>query len=167
MQARKFDMTAKTLQKLEGMSIFQLELLKVNLPVKSGKVSAWEFEKTHSIEGVFCTRCANVCSLVGLRTSAHKVQSTATSTFARRWLLVLTTRTYSSRSYVIMFGKVTRNIFRNCKLIWPTRTVRRFSPNKAQKNGWLETIRFPANSAIDILFCRLFFLDEKVIRALW
>jgi hypothetical protein len=49
MQARKFDMTAETLQKLQGMSVSLLELLKVNLPVKSGDINAWKFEKAHSI----------------------------------------------------------------------------------------------------------------------
>ena len=49
MQARKFDMTAETLQKLQGMSVSLLELLKVNLPVKSGELNAWKFEKAHSI----------------------------------------------------------------------------------------------------------------------
>ncbi len=32
---------------------------------------------------------------------------------------------------------------------------------RQSKNGWQETIRIPANLAFDILFCRLFFLDEK------
>ena len=103
----------------------------------------------------------NFCVLVGLKTSAHKVQSTATSTFTRRWQFVPTTPAYSSRSYVIMFGKVTSNIFRNCTLIWPKRTMRRCCPNKAPRNGWPETTHFLANSAFNILFCRLFFLDEK------
>jgi hypothetical protein len=49
MQSRKFEMTAATLQKLQGMSVSLLELLKVNLPVKSGEVNAWKFEKAHSI----------------------------------------------------------------------------------------------------------------------
>ncbi len=35
--------------KLQGMSVSLLELLKVNLPVKSGKRNTWKFEKAHSI----------------------------------------------------------------------------------------------------------------------
>jgi hypothetical protein len=48
-QSRKFEMTAETLQKLQAMSVSLLELLKTNLPVKSGEVNAWKFEKAHSI----------------------------------------------------------------------------------------------------------------------
>ena len=49
MQSRKFEMTAATLKKLQDMSVSLLELLKQNLPVKSGEVGAWKFEKAHSI----------------------------------------------------------------------------------------------------------------------
>ena len=49
MQSRKFEMTAETLQKLQGMSVSLLELLKLNFPEKSGEVNAWKFEKAHSI----------------------------------------------------------------------------------------------------------------------
>jgi hypothetical protein len=49
MQSGKFEMTAATLKKLQGMSVSFLELLKQNLPVKSGEAAAWKFEKAHSI----------------------------------------------------------------------------------------------------------------------
>ena len=49
MQSRKFEMTATTLKKLQDMSVSLLELLKQNLPVKSGEADAWKFEKAHSI----------------------------------------------------------------------------------------------------------------------
>jgi hypothetical protein len=49
MQSRKFEMNAATLKKLQGMSVSLLELLKQNLPVKSGKADAWKLEKAHSI----------------------------------------------------------------------------------------------------------------------
>ena len=49
MQSRKFEMPAETLQKLQAMSVSLLELLKANLPVKSGEINAWKFEKAHSI----------------------------------------------------------------------------------------------------------------------
>ena len=49
MQSRKFEMTAETLQKLQSMSVALLELLKRNLPEKSGEANAWKFEKAHSI----------------------------------------------------------------------------------------------------------------------
>ncbi len=42
-------MTAATLKKLQDMSVSLLELLKQNLPVKSGEADAWKFEKAHSI----------------------------------------------------------------------------------------------------------------------
>ena len=42
-------MTAQTLEKLQVMSVSLLELLKTNLPEKSGEVNAWKFEKAHSI----------------------------------------------------------------------------------------------------------------------
>ena len=42
-------MTAEKLQKLQDQSVSLLELLKTNLPVKSGEKSAWKFEKAHSI----------------------------------------------------------------------------------------------------------------------
>ncbi len=34
---------------VQGMSVSLLELLKLNLPEKSGEVNAWKFEKAHSI----------------------------------------------------------------------------------------------------------------------
>ena len=49
LQSRKFEMTAETLQKLQDMSVSLIELLKTNLPEKSGEVNAWKFEKAHSI----------------------------------------------------------------------------------------------------------------------
>ena len=49
MQSRTFEMTAEKLQKLQDQSVSLLELLKTNLPVKSGEKSAWKFEKAHSI----------------------------------------------------------------------------------------------------------------------
>ncbi len=49
MQSRTFEMTADKLRKLQEQSVSLLELLKTNLPEKSGEVSAWKFEKAHSI----------------------------------------------------------------------------------------------------------------------
>ncbi len=49
MQSRTFEMTADKLRKLQEQSISLLELLKTNLPGKSGDASAWKFEKAHSI----------------------------------------------------------------------------------------------------------------------
>ena len=42
-QSRKFEMTSETLQKLQDMSVSLIELLKTNLPEKSGEVNAWKF----------------------------------------------------------------------------------------------------------------------------
>jgi hypothetical protein len=39
-QSGKFEMTAATLKKLQGMSVSLLELLKQNLPVKGGEADA-------------------------------------------------------------------------------------------------------------------------------
>jgi hypothetical protein len=43
--------SAETLQKLQCMSVSLsvLELLKVNVPVKSREIDVWKFEKAHSI----------------------------------------------------------------------------------------------------------------------
>jgi len=49
MQSRTFEMTADKLRKLQEQSVSLLELLKTNLPEKSGEASAWKFEKAHSI----------------------------------------------------------------------------------------------------------------------
>jgi hypothetical protein len=49
MQSRTFEMTADKLRKLQDQSVSLLELLKTNLPEKSGEASAWKFEKEHSI----------------------------------------------------------------------------------------------------------------------
>ncbi len=49
MQSRTFEMMADRLKKLQDQSVSRLEHLKTNLPVKSGKKSAWKFEKAHSI----------------------------------------------------------------------------------------------------------------------
>jgi hypothetical protein len=49
MQSRTFEMTEDKLKKLRDPSVSLLELLKTNLLVKSGKKSAWKFEKAHSI----------------------------------------------------------------------------------------------------------------------
>ena len=49
MQQRRFGLTAEGLDKLHEMSVELLELLKENIPEKTGKESGWNFEKAHSI----------------------------------------------------------------------------------------------------------------------
>jgi hypothetical protein len=50
MPSKTFEMTADKLRKLQKQSVtLLLELLKTNLPVKSGKVLAWKFQRAHSI----------------------------------------------------------------------------------------------------------------------
>ncbi len=49
MQSRTFEMTGDKLKKLQDQSVSLLELLKTNLPVKSGEKSAWKFEIVHII----------------------------------------------------------------------------------------------------------------------
>ena len=45
MQQRKFNMTARDLAKLQEMSCELLDILKSNMPEKSGEQEAWKFEK--------------------------------------------------------------------------------------------------------------------------
>ena len=49
MQQRRFGMTCKDLVKLHEMSVELLELLKSNMPDKTGEASGWKIEKAHSI----------------------------------------------------------------------------------------------------------------------
>ena len=49
MQQRRFGLTAEGLDKLHEMSVELLELLKENMPEKTGEESGWNFEKPHSI----------------------------------------------------------------------------------------------------------------------
>jgi hypothetical protein len=49
MQQRRFGLTAEGLDKLQAMSVELLELLKANMPHKTGEKSGWNFEKAHSI----------------------------------------------------------------------------------------------------------------------
>ena len=46
---RRFGLVAEDVAKLQRMSIDLLELLKSNLPDKSGQSTGWKFEKAHSI----------------------------------------------------------------------------------------------------------------------
>ena len=49
MQQRRFGLTAEGLEKLDAMSVELLELLKSNMPDKTGEESGWKIEKAHSI----------------------------------------------------------------------------------------------------------------------
>jgi len=49
MQQRRFGLTAEGVDKLHNMSVELLELLKRNMPEKTGEESGWNFEKAHSI----------------------------------------------------------------------------------------------------------------------
>ena len=49
MQQHLFGLVAEDCQKLHGMSVELLELLKSNMPDKTGEKSGWNFEKAHSI----------------------------------------------------------------------------------------------------------------------
>jgi len=49
MQQRRFGLTVEGLDKLQAMSVELLELLKANMPHKTGEKSGWNFEKAHSI----------------------------------------------------------------------------------------------------------------------
>ena len=49
MQQRWFGLTAEGVDKHHEMSVELLELLKVNMPEKTGEESGWKFENAHSI----------------------------------------------------------------------------------------------------------------------
>ena len=49
MQSRRFGLTAPGLIKLRDLAIELLELVKTNMPKKSGGKNAWKFEKAHSL----------------------------------------------------------------------------------------------------------------------
>lgn len=49
MLQRRFGLISKDLVKLQQSSVELLELLKANLPDKTGEESGWNFEKAHSI----------------------------------------------------------------------------------------------------------------------
>jgi hypothetical protein len=49
MQQRRFGLTAEGLEKLHTLSVELLELLKENMPFRTGGPEGWNFEKAHSI----------------------------------------------------------------------------------------------------------------------
>ena len=49
MQSRRFGLTAPGLIKLRDLSVGLLEVVKTNMPDKSGEKNAWKFEKAHSL----------------------------------------------------------------------------------------------------------------------
>ena len=46
---RRFGMVASDLEKLQRCSVELLEILKSNMPERTGTVEGWNFEKAHSI----------------------------------------------------------------------------------------------------------------------
>ena len=48
MQQRRFGLTADGLEKLHALSVELLDLLKENMPDRTGGVKGWNFEKAHS-----------------------------------------------------------------------------------------------------------------------
>jgi len=49
MQQRRFGLTAVGLDKLHALSVELLDLLKENMPYRTGGAEGWNFEKAHSI----------------------------------------------------------------------------------------------------------------------
>jgi hypothetical protein len=49
MQQRRFGLTGEGLERLHEMSVELLEMLKSNIPEKTGEKSGWKIEKAHSI----------------------------------------------------------------------------------------------------------------------
>ena len=49
MQQRRFGLTAEELEKLHALSVELLELLKDNMPYRTGGAEGWNFENAHSI----------------------------------------------------------------------------------------------------------------------
>jgi hypothetical protein len=161
-QARKFDITVESLQKLHGMSFSLLELLKANLPVKSGKFLTHGNSRKHT---VFCTRCTNLLlfgwsqnvSTQGLEHCHIDVCKKVAACTNNKDVFLTILRHLVREDNLQCLQKLQADL--------ADEDSEQVFPNKAQKNGWPETIRFPANSAFDILFCRLFFLVENNIRA--
>lgn len=56
LQQRRFGLDAEDCEKLQQMSIELLELLKSNMPEKTGEASGWNFEKAHSILHKVCVK---------------------------------------------------------------------------------------------------------------
>ena len=56
LQQRRFGLDAGDCEKLQQMSIELLELLKSNMPEKTGEASGWNFEKAHSILHKVCVK---------------------------------------------------------------------------------------------------------------
>ena len=48
-QQRRFGMIDEDCERLHAMSVELLELLKTNMPEKTGQASGWKIEKAHSI----------------------------------------------------------------------------------------------------------------------
>ena len=54
MQQRRFGLTDEGLERLHEMSVELLEMLKSNIPEKTGEKSGWKIEKAHSILHKVC-----------------------------------------------------------------------------------------------------------------
>ena len=54
MQQRRFGLTAEGCDRLHQLSVELLELLKSNMPDKTGQSSGWKIEKAHSILHKVC-----------------------------------------------------------------------------------------------------------------
>ncbi len=50
MQQRRFGLTAEGLDKIHALSVELLEVLKENMPYRTGGPEGWNFEKAHSIQ---------------------------------------------------------------------------------------------------------------------
>ena len=129
---RRFGLVASDLVKLQSSSAELLELLKSNLPDKTGEAAGWNFEKAHSIlhkvreillygwSENFSTQaivlhftCDVIYDIIYviLYVKSYRDQSIVTLTFARGWRSAPTTRTSFSVSYAGMCVQDTCSIF--------------------------------------------------------
>ncbi len=83
----RFGLNSVGLDKLHALSVELLEVLKENMPYRTGGPEGWNFEKAHSI----LHRCVIFCCLDGLRTSVTKTLSMGTLITANVWSIVRTT----------------------------------------------------------------------------
>ena len=128
---RRFGLLASDLVKLQSSSAELLELLKSNLPDKTGEAAGWNFEKAHSIlhkvreillygwSENFSTQAIVYISYVMsymisckiLSVKSYRDRSIVTLTSARGWRSAPTTRTSFSVSYAGMCVQDTCSIF--------------------------------------------------------
>ncbi len=88
MQQRRFGLTAEGLEKLHALSVELLDLIKENMPDRTGGVKGWNFEKAHSI----LHKVRDILLLGWSENFSHLDLSTAILAIASVWLIAQTTK---------------------------------------------------------------------------